>query len=199
MTVEYLAPGVYVEEIEGGHREIDGVSTSTAPFVGLYLVERARLPATTPAWTDYNQVDPGITLLQVIAYQAESLLYRAGELPEVARLAAARLAVAALALASGRPHPQSSVLNVVAFVAPETPEPGRLAKALDDLCRVVDAHRRAGYGTVEGLAVSTSSADGPRVDVGAGHAVGPRGGDVGVGDDDPASTRHARVKRRNDD
>ena len=127
MTVEYLAPGVYVEEIEGGHREIDGVSTSTAPFVGLYLVERARLPATTPAWTDHNQVDPGITLLQVIAYQAESLLCRAGELPEVARLAAARLAVAALALASGPVTPSvpgaaTSVLATTIRRRLDTPE-----------------------------------------------------------------------------
>src|SRR3954453_3306318 len=32
---EYLAPGVYVEEISTGPRPIQGVSTSTAGFVGL--------------------------------------------------------------------------------------------------------------------------------------------------------------------
>jgi phage tail sheath protein FI len=31
---EYLAPGVYVEEIASGARPIEGVSTSTAGFVG---------------------------------------------------------------------------------------------------------------------------------------------------------------------
>ena len=31
---EYLAPGVYVEEIQTGPRPIEGVSTSTAGFVG---------------------------------------------------------------------------------------------------------------------------------------------------------------------
>ena len=31
---EYLAPGVYVEEIERGPRPIEGVPTSTAAFLG---------------------------------------------------------------------------------------------------------------------------------------------------------------------
>ena len=31
---EYLSPGVYVEEVEGGTKAIEGVSTSTAAFVG---------------------------------------------------------------------------------------------------------------------------------------------------------------------
>ena len=31
---EYLAPGVYVEEIEMGGKPIEGVSTSTAGFLG---------------------------------------------------------------------------------------------------------------------------------------------------------------------
>ncbi len=32
---EYLAPGVYVEEIDTGAKPIEGVSTSTAGFVGV--------------------------------------------------------------------------------------------------------------------------------------------------------------------
>ena len=31
---EYLAPGVYVEEIERGPKPIEGVATSTAAFLG---------------------------------------------------------------------------------------------------------------------------------------------------------------------
>src|SRR5215213_557791 len=49
---EYLAPGVYVEEIQTGPRPIEGVSTSTAGFVG----ETERGP-TTPilvtSWQSY--------------------------------------------------------------------------------------------------------------------------------------------------
>ena len=32
---EYLSPGVYVEEFESGSRPMEGVSTSTAGFVGV--------------------------------------------------------------------------------------------------------------------------------------------------------------------
>ena len=32
---EYLSPGVYVEEIEIGAKPIEGVSTSTAGFLGV--------------------------------------------------------------------------------------------------------------------------------------------------------------------
>ena len=31
---EYLAPGVYIEEIERGPKPIEGVATSTAAFLG---------------------------------------------------------------------------------------------------------------------------------------------------------------------
>jgi phage tail sheath protein FI len=52
---EYLAPGVYVEEIEFGAKPIEGVSTSTAGFLG----EAERGP-TTPrlvtSWLDYQRV-----------------------------------------------------------------------------------------------------------------------------------------------
>ncbi len=32
---EYLSPGVYVEEFESGMQAMEGVSTSTAGFVGM--------------------------------------------------------------------------------------------------------------------------------------------------------------------
>ena len=38
---EYLSPGVYVEEFESGSKPMEGVSTSTAGFIG--LAERAAL------------------------------------------------------------------------------------------------------------------------------------------------------------
>ncbi|EFM11332.1 Phage tail sheath protein FI-like protein [Paenibacillus curdlanolyticus YK9] len=52
---EYLSPGVYVEEIEIGSKPVEGVSTSTAGFLG----ETERGP-TTPqfvtSWLDYQRV-----------------------------------------------------------------------------------------------------------------------------------------------
>lgn len=48
---EYLAPGVYVEEIERGPKPIEGVATSTAAFLG----ETERGPVVPRLVTSYNQ------------------------------------------------------------------------------------------------------------------------------------------------
>jgi phage tail sheath protein FI len=51
---EYLAPGVYVEEIKTGPRPIEGVSTSTAGFVG--ETERGPTrPTLVTSWEDYTR------------------------------------------------------------------------------------------------------------------------------------------------
>ena len=48
--MEYLAPGVFIEEIERGPKPIEGVSTSTAAFLG----EAARGPVKPRLITSYN-------------------------------------------------------------------------------------------------------------------------------------------------
>ena len=45
----------------------------------------ARIPVHTPEWTNFNQSDPGHTLIQVFAFLAETLLYRANRVPELNR------------------------------------------------------------------------------------------------------------------
>jgi phage tail sheath protein FI len=51
---EYLAPGVYVEELTAGVRPIEGVSTSTAGFVG--ETERGTTrPTLVTSWTEYER------------------------------------------------------------------------------------------------------------------------------------------------
>ena len=47
---EYLAPGVYIEEIERGPKPIEGVPTSTAAFIG----ETERGPTKPRALTSYK-------------------------------------------------------------------------------------------------------------------------------------------------
>jgi hypothetical protein len=42
----------------------------------------ARIPVHTPEWTNYNDADPGVTILQLFAFMSESLLYRANQVPE---------------------------------------------------------------------------------------------------------------------
>jgi Bacteriophage tail sheath protein len=55
---EYLAPGVYVEEISTGPRPIEGVSTSTAGFVG--EAERGPTkPTLVTSWADYQRTYGG--------------------------------------------------------------------------------------------------------------------------------------------
>jgi phage tail sheath protein FI len=55
---EYLAPGVYVEEISTGPRPIEGVSTSTAGFVG--ETERGPTrPTLVTSWADYQRTFGG--------------------------------------------------------------------------------------------------------------------------------------------
>lgn len=42
----------------------------------------ARIPVHTPEWTNFNNADPGITLIQLYAHIAESILYRANQIPD---------------------------------------------------------------------------------------------------------------------
>jgi len=57
------------------------------------LVElgRARLPSLAPAWTDHNAHDPGITLMELLAWVAESQLYSLSRLRRDERRAYATL------------------------------------------------------------------------------------------------------------
>ena len=42
----------------------------------------ARIPVHTPEWTNFNQSDPGVTLVEMFAFLTESLLYRCNQIPE---------------------------------------------------------------------------------------------------------------------
>jgi hypothetical protein len=42
----------------------------------------ARIPIHNPDWTNFNQSDPGVTLLELFAFLTENLLYRANQIPE---------------------------------------------------------------------------------------------------------------------
>src|SRR5262249_20702219 len=45
-----------------------------------------RIPAHTPEWTNPRQGDPGVTLLELFAWLADTILYRANLIPERQRL-----------------------------------------------------------------------------------------------------------------
>ena len=53
---EYLSPGVYVEEVESGSRTIEGISTSTAGFVGLAAKGKVKgTPELVTSFAEYQR------------------------------------------------------------------------------------------------------------------------------------------------
>jgi hypothetical protein len=54
-------------------------------FEQLFAEARARIPVHTPEWTNFNDSDPGITIIQLFAFMTENLLYRSNRIPEANR------------------------------------------------------------------------------------------------------------------
>src|SRR5215472_9800305 len=42
----------------------------------------ARISVHNPEWTNFNESDPGVTLIEVFAFLTENLLYRSNQIPE---------------------------------------------------------------------------------------------------------------------
>jgi predicted phage baseplate assembly protein len=51
-------------------------------FESLYNELRRRIPVYTPEWTDHNESDPGITMLQLFAWLEEMIIWRLNRVPE---------------------------------------------------------------------------------------------------------------------
>jgi Baseplate J-like protein len=51
-------------------------------FDQLAAEARALIPRNLPTWTDHNESDPGITLLELFAFLVESAIYQANRVPE---------------------------------------------------------------------------------------------------------------------
>src|SRR5262245_41920743 len=76
--IEISFPGVYLTEVASAAKTIEGVSTSTA---GVSEASGRDLdlpspPTGSPGWTDANQSDPGVTLLQLFSWADDVLGYR---------------------------------------------------------------------------------------------------------------------------
>lgn len=113
---EYLSPGVYVVEVPGGARPIEGVSTSTAGFVGTIVKEMRRvLHPYVPEWTEHADHDPHTALIELMAWLADAMLYGGHDTPERAVPYASRLAAAALAVVASNPHPRAEPLGPLRF------------------------------------------------------------------------------------
>src|SRR5678815_264158 len=56
-------------------------------FEQIYTELRERIPVYNHEWTDFNESDPAITLLQLFAYLGEGLQFRFNQIPEATQLA----------------------------------------------------------------------------------------------------------------
>src|SRR6476661_3070782 len=99
---EYLAPGVYVEEVATGPRPIEGVSTSTAGFVG--VTERGALqPRLVTSWPQYQRyyggyLDRGVSFLP---FAIQAFFENGGQRAFIARVTRADAVAATFDLPPG--------------------------------------------------------------------------------------------------
>jgi hypothetical protein len=181
---EYLAPGVYVEEIAGGVTPIPGVATSTGALAGRELIERMAHAVRDglPGWTDHNAHDPGITVLEVLACVAYDL-QRYATTPQ-ARASATRIAGAFAHFANDRLA--EAPLRRPRYFTGKVLSASDFSLEQDYLRETYRRHNRAllGAGVVAGLAVHVEgvAADGaPSVVVSPGTAIAPDGALLAIG------------------
>ena len=51
-------------------------------FADIYAEALTLIPRYTPEWTDFNDSDPGITLVQLFAWMTDLMIYRLNQVPE---------------------------------------------------------------------------------------------------------------------
>src|SRR5262245_29344662 len=82
---EYLSPGVYVEEIEIGAKPIEGVSTSTAGFLG--ETERGPTrPTLVTSFEQFNRLYGGYIDASFLAFAVEGFFRNGGQRCFVVRI-----------------------------------------------------------------------------------------------------------------
>src|SRR5262249_30842146 len=52
-------------------------------YANLVQEARTRIPRYTPEWTDLNESDPGIALVELFSWMTELLIYRLGKVPQL--------------------------------------------------------------------------------------------------------------------
>ncbi|MGC2407113.1 MAG: hypothetical protein WA431_11960 [Candidatus Cybelea sp.] len=55
---------------------LQDINLDDRTFNDLFNEARRRIPAYTPEWTDFNDSDPGITLLQLAAFLQDMIIWR---------------------------------------------------------------------------------------------------------------------------
>src|SRR5262249_40742436 len=121
---------------------------------------RERVAVYTPDWTGGNDSDPGVSLIELFAFLAESLLYRANLIPERGRASAIRLAQSALMLAGPATAVTPGTLERLRYFAGQLLSPDDLTLEQDYFrARLRRLNRELyGSGIVGGLGVSVGRA-----------------------------------------
>ncbi|XXY47663.1 putative baseplate assembly protein [Sorangium sp. So ce269] len=86
-------------------------------YEDLFAELRRRIPAYLPEWTDHNDSDPGITLLQLFAWLMETAIFRLNQAPDE-RMYAAFLDLVGLGPAPARPAEAIVALKMRPGAAP---------------------------------------------------------------------------------
>jgi hypothetical protein len=181
---DLVYPGVYVEEVSAGAESIPGVTSSIdeATLVTLATEFRHALKTHVPEWTGETASDPGITLLEIFAFLAESLLWRANAIPERERSRAMRAAAALKALGHAS-EAECGSLRRPAFFTGRLLDAATLEAEQEYHREKLRRHNRAllGYGVVSGLSVRVESDSGTgRIVVEPGYAIDRRGEEICV-------------------
>jgi hypothetical protein len=184
--MEYLYPGVYVEEIETVAKPIDGVSVSIDEdrLRSLIAALQQTVHSHLPEWTNLNESDPGVTLLQLFAWLASALVYRAEQLPDSGRMWAFRGAARLFELA-GASAASSETPKRPSYFSGQMLDATTLQSEQNYHREKRRRHNRLlhGFGIVSGLAVRVVPAvdrDGSRVIVEPGYAIDPLGEEIAL-------------------
>lgn len=85
---EYLAPGVYIEEVDTGNKPIEGVATSTAGFLG--ITERGPLkPTLVTSFSEYARLFGRYVADRFLPYAVEGFFQNGGKRCFIMRVAPA--------------------------------------------------------------------------------------------------------------
>jgi phage tail sheath protein FI len=124
---EYLAPGVYVEEVDTGNKPIEGVATSTVGFLG--VAERGPIrPTLVTSYSEYRRLFGGYVRERFLARGVEGFFQNGGKRSFVARVVSHDAANSALAATATT---QGNELTLTA-IGPGTWANGRLAFKIGD-------------------------------------------------------------------
>ena len=96
-------PALSVASSSSRHSRWTGTPLTETQWTALARDLQVALKCVAPDWTDLNTHDPGVTVLEVLAYALTALQYRRSTLDERTRLLARRVAERAGALATSGP------------------------------------------------------------------------------------------------